>query len=333
MKSQLSLLVVVFLITSCGAVAQDIVNMTEENRVIFAVITDPHIGSGEVDNTNKMFHYNQDVLHWAIQQINSRSDVDFVLVLGDLTKDSEPINHVRVKDMLDELSAPYYVIPGNHDVDKAYIQNEKGIEEFVDIYNGHGYADNKSYYSLDPVPGVHLIALDSASDTRLADTWAGGLSDEQLSWLEKDLSQAENKTVIVVAHHALINHTGKNMSEWYIDNRDDVKEMLNRYGVQIFFSGHLHITDIAEEGGIYDISCPATSTYPLAYRMAELVGDELQIDTFWYPDEKVRGIAEAEFSFNGWEGTIEEMAGEFSDRFAVLKLDKNLPQIEFMVPA
>jgi hypothetical protein len=67
--------------------------------------------------------------------------------------------------------------------------------------------------------------------------------------------------------------------------------------------------------------------------MAELKGDELEVDTLWYPDEEIRGIGEAEFLFNGWESTLEERAGEFSDRFAVLKLQHSLSQIRFMVPA
>ena len=187
-------------------------------------------------------------------------------------------------------------------------------------------------HSLDPTPGVHLVSLDSASDSRLADTWAGGLSEEQISWLDEDLNETGDKTVIIMAHHALINHTGKNDSNWYIDNRDEVKEIMKKHGARIIFTGHLHTTDIAEENGIYYISCPGTCTYPLAYRMAKLEGDTLTVNTLWYPDGKVKGIAEAEFILNGWEGTIEQMKGEFSDRYSVLKLENSTPEINFRVP-
>jgi len=336
MRTTLTLLLALGLLLSCSALAQDnmdIVNMTEENEVVFAIISDPHMGSSEPSNTNKMFHYNQDILKWIVEEINSNTDVDFVLVLGDITKDSEPLNHVRAKDMLDRLNAPYYVLPGNHDVNKTYIENELGIEDFVENFQGHGYTDNRSYYSLDPSPGVHLVSLDSASDSRLADTWAGGLSEEQIEWLDEDLNETEDETVIIMAHHALINHTGKNDSNWYIDNRDEVKEIMKKHGAQIIFTGHLHTTDIAEENGIYDISCPGTCTYPLAYRMAKLESDTLTVNTLWYPDEKIRGIAEAEFLQNGWEGSIEDMKGEFSDRYAVLELERPIPEISFRVPA
>ena len=78
-----------------------------------------------------------------MEEINSNSDVDFVMVLGDITKDSEPLNHVRAKDMLDKLNVPYYVLPGNHD--ETHIQNELGIEDFVETFQGHGYTENSSY--------------------------------------------------------------------------------------------------------------------------------------------------------------------------------------------
>ena len=64
MRVIFALLLVLGLILSCSALAQDnkdIVNMTEENEVVFAIISDPHMGSSEPSNTNKMFHYNQDM--------------------------------------------------------------------------------------------------------------------------------------------------------------------------------------------------------------------------------------------------------------------------------
>jgi 3',5'-cyclic AMP phosphodiesterase CpdA len=288
---------------------------------------------GEPANTNKMFHYNQDVLRWVIEEINTRSDIDFVLVLGDLTKDSEPINHVLVKDMLDKLNAPYFVVPGNHDVNKTSVKGMKnGIEDFVKAYQGHGYQGNKSWYSVDVVPGLHLVALDSASDPAFSDSWGGNVSQEQLAWLESDLNQSKDKTIIVMSHHALLNHTGINDSNYYIADRSSVESILREYGVQIVFTGHVHITDIAEDDGLYDISCPATSTYPMAYRLAKISGNNITIDTMLYPDEKVMGIAKAEAIQNGGESALDEAEGSFSDKYAVIELHKPLTDIKFPLP-
>lgn len=320
---------------SMGAFAQNnITFMPLENEVSFAIISDPHIGMWEPDNAAKMFHYNQDVLRWAIDDINSRSDIAFVLILGDLTKDSEPYNHIKVKEMLDNLRVPYYVIPGNHDVNKTSVKGPKmGIEDFVKIYQGHGYNSNRTYYSVNPVPNIHLVALDSASDPKVSDTWGGAVSQQQLNWLDADLNKTSNVTTIVMIHHALINHTGKNDPNWYVDTRGALNDILRKHGVQIVFSGHLHTTDIAYENGLYDISCPATSTYPLAYRLAKIDGNKLYINTLWYPDELVREIAKAEFLKNSWEGTLQEMEGNFSDRVTTIELNKSLPIVRVPVLA
>jgi len=104
--------------------------------VKFAVLSDTHIGLSEKKNTYKMFHYNDRILLDMIEDINAIGDVDFVLVPGDLTKDSEPYNHKEAKEILDVLAMPYFAVPGNHDVIKVWSSEPTwGIEEFVTWYD------------------------------------------------------------------------------------------------------------------------------------------------------------------------------------------------------
>jgi 3',5'-cyclic AMP phosphodiesterase CpdA len=294
------------------------------NKVAFAVLSDPHIALKESENTWKMFHYSQDVLSWAIDEINKRNDIDFVLVPGDLTKDSEPYNHRAVKAMLDKLDVPYYVIPGNHDVKKDWMPKENwGISEFVNYYERHGYDDSgKSWYSLDVAPGLHLIGLDSASHPKFSNSWGGAVTDDQLEWLEEDLKANADKTAIVMVHHALIKHEGKDDPRYYVENSDAVKEILREHGVKTVITGHLHVTDIAEEDGLYDIASPAISSYPLAFRFMEISDSELSVNTFWYPDTMVREIAKAELIKAGETETGSEQIGEPSDQWTSISLNE-----------
>ena len=85
-------------------------------------------------------------------------------------------------------------------------------------------------------------------------------------------------------------------------------------------TGHLHVTDIAEEDGLYDISSPAISSYPLAYRVMELSGDELSVNTFWYPDSLARELSKAELVTAGETKSGAEQIGEPSDRWASINL-------------
>ncbi len=288
----------------------------------FAVLSDIHLGSDEPKNTHKMFHYSQSILERAIGEMNSHRDIEFVLVAGDLTKNSEPFNHEAVKRILNQLRIPYYVVPGNHDVKKAEMPSENwGIEDFVRAYQGHGYSGDKSWYSLDPKPNVHLVGLDSASESRFAQSYGGALSLEQLDWLELDLAQARGKTTVVMIHHALIHHKGGSDPRYYVENADQVKDILKKYGVQIVTTGHLHITDIAVENGLFDISCPAICSYPCAYRILKLSENELFVNTIWHPSKTVREIAKAELLTRGTsEAGLKVTEGDASDRWAMLEL-------------
>jgi len=199
-------------------------------------------------------------------------------------------------------------------------------------------------------PGVHLVALDSASSPRYFSHWGGGIPNEELIWLDEELARNEGKTIIVMMHHALIPHIGErlpsyihNRSGLYCDNADKVKEILGWYGVQIVITGHFHVTDIAEDprNGIYDISCPATCSYPCAYRICNLLESEnrskLDVDTFWYDNDEIRRIAKEEYrrqagdkfayltKFIGMVRDPVVVEGKLSDRYVSLSLRSKLP--------
>ena len=159
----------------------------------FVVISDLHLGLNETENTYKMFHYNDQILGDIIDDINSMGDVDFVIVSGDLTKDSEPYNHQRVLEQLNGLNIPYYIVPGNHDVFKEGLPAENWpIEKIVEYYPMPWHEGN-FWYSVDPVQGVHLVALDSSSNENHSADWGGVISQEQLDWFEQDLADNEEK--------------------------------------------------------------------------------------------------------------------------------------------
>ena len=71
----------------------------------FALVTDTHIGSP--DN-------NEDLIR-TVEDINSISEISFVIVSGDVTEFGSFEELKRAKDILDNLKVPYYSIPGNHD--------------------------------------------------------------------------------------------------------------------------------------------------------------------------------------------------------------------------
>ncbi|WP_237738207.1 metallophosphoesterase family protein [Caldicellulosiruptor sp. F32] len=136
----------------------------------FAVISDPHISvfesSKSLPNEVKMFKDSVSLLENTVKEINDIPNIKFVCVLGDLTKDAEPWNVDKVKEILDRLQAPYYVVLGNHDVSivDSHIKNmgpSVTRSTMIWTFQGHGFSGPNRYWSLNPLPGVHLIGLDS----------------------------------------------------------------------------------------------------------------------------------------------------------------------------
>lgn len=307
---------------SMASEAADGLNTTDTARdtVKFVVLSDSHIGLDEDDNTWKMFHYSQKIVSDMVNDVRDMGDVDFILLPGDLTKDSEPKNHQWFIDLLSPLGIPYYITPGNHDVLKKGIPEENwGPEELRKNYPMPWRADSLSY-SLDVAPGLHLIALDSASHQSHFEDWGGATSKEDLEWLEQDLADNTGKTVFVMTHNALNRHEGVDDPFNYNDNSTEIKEILKKYDVRLAITGHVHISDIAIEDGLFDVSVPSTSTYPLSYTVWEISDHQAKLQTVRYDNQTVLDIARQELIDAGKDPVLAD--GTASDREATIDLSQ-----------
>jgi predicted phosphodiesterase len=81
----------------------------------FAVIGDPHIGSRDDNDEFCMARsVAEPLLEAAVEQINARN-VDFTIVIGDITNNGKYGQFLQAKAILRGLNAPFFAIPGNHD--------------------------------------------------------------------------------------------------------------------------------------------------------------------------------------------------------------------------
>ena len=149
----------------------------------FAVISDIHIYDPSLGTSGAAFEKTMssdrkllldgiDLLDFAIDEIIA-SQVNFVLVTGDLTKDGELINHrlaaEKLKRLLDANIA-VFVVPGNHDInnpdavrydgDKTEAVITISDKEFASIYGAFGFNsslfrdDDSLSYVVEPVEGL-----------------------------------------------------------------------------------------------------------------------------------------------------------------------------------
>jgi 3',5'-cyclic AMP phosphodiesterase CpdA len=266
----------------------------------FALIADPHVSvtnpqtgweAVPIPNDPAFYRESVEVLQTAIDEINAVPDLDFVLVAGDLTRESERYNHDTAREVLTRFRVPVFCVSGNHDQPRpAGLRPRKYLDPTVDqvttpeipgLYGDFGFRDTQlTAFSCDPTPDVHLVGLCSPKP----DADCGWISPRVLAWLDDDLSRQHDpaRETIVMLHHSIIEHvpgeTANPTFSWFhVENADALKALLRRYGVRLTFTGHLHIQDVKEEGGLYNIATASIASYPHAYRVMRLGGERLEI--------------------------------------------------------
>lgn len=249
----------------------------------FAVISDPHVALPhtlwQAENRFHLVEVSIPALEQIFQQLCAL-DLDFLLLPGDLVQHGERENHAWLAQRLNQLPFPAYVVPGNHDVivqqgcDRTLSQSE-----FPQVYQKQGYEGSDSPqaqgYHRELLPGLHLVTLNSnrfEADGQLYPV--GWIGEDQCQWLKQTLEKLQGQTVWLMLHHNLIEHLpGQSCTamgqRYMVANGPAVRKLLNQYGVQLIFTGHLHVQDIARQGNLWEITTGSLVSYPHPYRIIE----------------------------------------------------------------
>jgi hypothetical protein len=251
----------------------------------------------------KLLRESTEIMDAAVAAIENEK-ASFVLVPGDMTKDGERVCHDLAISYLKQLESSgkkVYVVPGNHDIDNGHSFKYVGDTaervpnitpaEFVDMYGDFGYKealyrDSASLsYVAEPQSGLWLLALDSCRYNENIENEApvtdGKFSTATLQWIEQMLQKAaiENKAVVVMVHHGVVEHyvgQEKNFGQYLLDDFPEVSKMLAEYNVRLAFTGHYHAQDITmarwkdPDKFIFDIETGSLVTYPSPYRIVSI---------------------------------------------------------------
>ncbi|MCX8011022.1 MAG: metallophosphoesterase, partial [Ignavibacteria bacterium] len=144
----------------------------------FAWISDTHVGSstGASDLIN------------SVQDINSMSSINFVILSGDITENGKNSDLELTKKILDSLNKPYYIIPGNHDTKWS----ESGCTKFSQLFGSDKFDFNFN--------GIRFIGMHQGPIMRMGD---GHFSPEDLRWLDSILLLPNKNPIIFVTHYPL----------------------------------------------------------------------------------------------------------------------------------
>jgi 3',5'-cyclic AMP phosphodiesterase CpdA len=243
---------------------------TEPNHAkpfVLVQLSDPHIGAewGLAEP--------KPALITAVDAIRSLPDPpDALLVSGDLADTAADDEYEFVCEVLAELDAPVYVLPGNHD-------DPARLREHFEFAADH-VAD------LGP---LRLILLDSTTPGQDS----GELTSRQLGWLEDALAADPDKPALVALHHPPF-ATGIPSADAIgiaAGDRRAFAEVVARHPQLLrITSGHVHRAITGEFAGRSVMSAPSTfaplrlnfhspemeiAAEPAGFAIHALVGDEL----------------------------------------------------------
>ncbi len=173
----------------------------------FALVTDTHIGSPN----------NDEDLFRTVNDINSQSDIAFVIVSGDVTEFGSYEELRTAKCLLDDLKVPYYILPGNHDSNWS----ESGTNDFLRVFGNETFGFDYG--------GYKFIGLASGPNMRMS---PGQIPRENLTWFFDEIAKTDKNMPIVYVNHYPMDNS--------LNNGFEVMDALRPYNVQLMLCGHGH---------------------------------------------------------------------------------------------
>lgn len=181
-------------------------------EIIFAVLSDSHYNYHELDE--------------AISNLNSRNDIEFVVVNGDITEHGYLKEYELFHEKMKKLKVPYLTVIGNHD----YRSN--GIDIYEEMYG----EPNKSF----SLRNTQFILFDNVfwESNKLPD----------MDWLELELKNSQQYD-----NRFVFSHIPPYSDQLTGERGDNYKKLQDAYNVNLSIHGHNH-TFIYEENDIGETS-------------------------------------------------------------------------------
>ena len=189
--------------------------------VKLAILSDIHVTPGNI---------NDGKLRQAVDEINAL-DVDAVMVTGDLTNDGNDEQLKNVKSILDKITHPQYVIPGNHED----TWSQSACKTFNDLWGADRFVFT--------VDNLLIIGMNCGPFMKMGD---GHIKQEDLHWLDSTLNAKlkPGMQVLSVNHYPILDD---------LDNYRDYVDILKKYPVVTHQCGHYHRWRLYETDGIYGL--------------------------------------------------------------------------------
>jgi 3',5'-cyclic AMP phosphodiesterase CpdA len=245
------------------------IKVLNERNVQLAFVTwgDPQVSNYMFDREPRFRAATEDVA-------NSASDLDAILIVGDIAENGLKEEYKIVSDHLKGTGVDNYIMAvGNHDVRlRAYKQVVKRFTGFQNELNAAAESElviDKLNYTYE-INGYTFVVL--GTDKSVFEE--SYISDAQLTWLDTTLKEkaVKGKPVFVILHQPLKKThglpvtwgNGTNENAGHVgDQSDELYEIMNKYKNIILITGHLHTGfgqySYEKIGNIHGVNVPSTT--------------------------------------------------------------------------
>ncbi|MBR5684681.1 MAG: PQQ-binding-like beta-propeller repeat protein [Muribaculaceae bacterium] len=186
--------------------------------VKLAILSDIHVTPGNA---------NEGKLREAVAEINA-TDVDAVMMTGDLSNEGSDEQLRNVKGILDDIAHPLYVIPGNHENNWS----QSACKTFNDLWG-----TDRFVFTIDDLV---VVGMNCGPFMKMGD---GHIKQEDLLWLDSTLTAMvkPGMKVLSVNHYPILAD---------LDNYRAYVDILKKYPVITHQCGHYHTWRLYETDGI-----------------------------------------------------------------------------------
>lgn len=205
-----------------------------ENSLKIIILGDPHL-------PGRLLNQKIEVIDW----VNSQTDVDLVVALGDVCATYGTKSEFEfASNFLGKIKHPLIVIAGNHDnyySDEGFILaseqvRKRKLESFKKAFNYSELYFAKDFDSIRMI----FLAMDKVNCSLYA-----SVSDEQLDWLKKELSDNAQKPVVVFCHAPLwskqVIKIFPEAVNFMVQPEDKFAEIVeSNPQIKLWVSGHVH---------------------------------------------------------------------------------------------
>ena len=186
--------------------------------VKLAILSDVHVTPGNA---------NEGKLRQAVAEINA-TDVDAVMLTGDLTNEGSDDQLQNIKGILDGITHPFYIIPGNHENNWS----QSACKTFNDLWGSDRFVFT--------VDNLVVVGMNCGPFMKMGD---GHIKQEDLLWLDSTLNAMvkPGMRVLSVNHYPILDD---------LDNYRAYVDILKKYPVITHQCGHYHSWRLYETDGI-----------------------------------------------------------------------------------